>query len=108
VAKKPRRQKHIPQRTCVGCRKVLSKRALIRIVRTPEGIEIDRTGKMAGRGAYLHDRHSCWERALKGPLAQALKINLSSGDLEKLSVFMATLPEDDDAHARDEKKHQRV
>lgn len=87
---------------------VLSKRALIRIVRTPEGIEIDRTGKMAGRGAYLHDRRACWERALKGPLAQALKIKLSSGDLEKLSAFMAALPEEDNAHAPDEKEHQRV
>lgn len=108
MTSKPRKQKHIPQRTCVGCREVLSKRALVRIVRTPEGIEIDPTGKIAGRGAYLHERRSCWERALKGSIAQALKTNLSSGDLEKLSAYMTTLPELDDALARDETEHQQV
>jgi hypothetical protein len=43
-------QKHIPQRTCVGCREVLPKRALIRVVRTAEGVRIDATSKLAGRG----------------------------------------------------------
>jgi predicted RNA-binding protein YlxR (DUF448 family) len=95
VPKKPKKQRHIPQRTCVGCRQVLPKRSLIRIVRTPEGVLIDPTGKLAGRGAYLHDRHSCWERALKGPLANALRVDLSEEDRERLSEFTASLPEDD-------------
>jgi len=29
--------KHVPQRTCVGCRQQKSKRELIRVVRAPEG-----------------------------------------------------------------------
>ena len=33
VKKTKRRGKHVPQRTCVGCREVLPKRALIRIVK---------------------------------------------------------------------------
>ena len=86
--------KHIPQRTCVGCRLVLPKRSLIRIVRTPQGVMIDQTGKMAGRGAYLHNRRSCWERGLKGPLGHALKIELSSQDLERLQAFSMSMPED--------------
>jgi predicted RNA-binding protein YlxR (DUF448 family) len=49
-----RRGKHIPQRTCIGCREVLPKRNLIRVVRTPDGIQVDLTGKAAGRGAYIH------------------------------------------------------
>ena len=86
--------KHIPQRTCVGCRLVLAKRSLIRVVRTPQGVLIDLTGKLAGRGAYMHNRRSCWERGLKGALTHALKIELTSHDFERLKAFSLTLPED--------------
>lgn len=88
------RKKHVPQRTCVGCREVLPKRTLIRIVRTAEAVKIDPTGKLAGRGAYLHNQRSCWERGLKGVLAQALKVELSEEDKQNLSAYMASLPED--------------
>jgi uncharacterized protein len=97
VPKKSKKQKHVPQRTCVGCREVFSKRSLIRIVRSPQGILVDPTGKMAGRGAYLHDRRSCWERGLKGSIAQALKTELSADDRERLSAFMGALPEETSA-----------
>jgi hypothetical protein len=94
VAKKTaKRTKHVPQRTCVGCRETLPKRALIRVVRTPEGVRVDPTGKLAGRGAYLHDRRSCWERGIKGGLARALKVELTGQDREGLRAFMAALPE---------------
>lgn len=95
MAKKTvQRVKHIPQRTCVGCRKVMPKRQLVRIVRSPEGVQVNSTGKLAGRGAYLHDRHSCWERGLKGALAHALKTELTAEDRERLQAFMANLPEE--------------
>ncbi len=87
------RIKHIPQRTCVGCRMVLSKRALIRIVRTTEGVKVDPTGKLAGRGAYLHDQRSCWKIGLKGSLANALKTELNEQDRSTLESFLETLPE---------------
>jgi uncharacterized protein len=70
------------------------KRQLIRIVRTPEGVKVDPTGKMAGRGAYLHDRRSCWEHALKGALANALRTDLTLDDRAHLKAFMASLPEE--------------
>lgn len=73
---------------------MLPKRSLIRIVRRPDGVVIDPTGKMAGRGAYLHDQRSCWERGLKGALAQALKTELTNKDREQLLAFMATLPDE--------------
>jgi len=94
VAKKsPKRVKHVPQRTCVGCRLVLPKRALTRIVRTPEGVVVDPTGKLAGRGAYLHNARSCWQRALKGPLASALRTELTDQDRAALQAFWENLPE---------------
>jgi predicted RNA-binding protein YlxR (DUF448 family) len=86
------RVRHIPQRTCVGCRTVLAKRQLVRLVRsvTATGevqVRIDPTGKANGRGAYLHNRRSCWETALKsGALERALKVELSDADRAMLQA----------------------
>jgi predicted RNA-binding protein YlxR (DUF448 family) len=65
---------------------------MIRIVRTTEGIKIDPTGKLAGRGAYLHDQRECWTRGLRGALAHALKAELTQKDRAQLEDFMNTLP----------------
>jgi len=67
---------------------------MIRIVRAAEGVQVDPTSKLAGRGAYLHDRRECWERGLKGALANALKATLTSDERVKLEEFMNTLPQD--------------
>ena len=53
---------------------------------------MDPTGKLSGRGAYLHTLRSCWEKGLKGSLANALKVNLTPEDVERLSQYMQTLP----------------
>lgn len=96
MAKKlSKRMKHIPQRTCVGCREVLAKRNMIRVVRGPAGVSIDLSGKAAGRGAYVHDKRSCWDKALKGALVHALKTELTEQDREVLIHFMESLPVDD-------------
>ena len=86
--------KHIPQRTCVGCRTVLAKRQLVRVVRRPDGVAVDPTGKLTGRGAYLHNVRSCWERGMKGALASALKTTLTDEDRQRLEAFAATLPQE--------------
>ncbi len=72
---------------------MLPKRQLVRIVRSADGVLVDPTGKLAGRGAYLHDRRSCWETGLKGSLAHAIRVNLTAADREHLVAFMKTLPE---------------
>lgn len=87
------RRKHIAQRTCVGCREVLPKRSLIRIVRSESGVHIDETSKAAGRGAYLHNQRSCWERAIKGSLANALKMELSVEEKDALMEYARSLPD---------------
>ncbi|MCB0196094.1 MAG: YlxR family protein [Anaerolineae bacterium] len=73
------KKKHIPQRTCIGCRTVKSKRDMIRIVRTPaQTLIIDSTGKANGRGVYVCTETQCLEKGLKKErLAQALKITPS-------------------------------
>ena len=56
----------IPQRLCLGCQTVHPKKELVRIVRSPEGdFSVDRTGKKAGRGAYVCDRIECFDAAVK-------------------------------------------
>ena len=55
---------------------------------------MDPTSKLAGRGAYLHDRRECWERGLKGALANALKATLTADERAKLEEFMSALPQD--------------
>jgi predicted RNA-binding protein YlxR (DUF448 family) len=89
------RPKHVPQRTCVACREVLPKRGLVRLVRTPEGVVIDPTGKKTGRGAYLHDKRSCWEKALKSDLLErALKTELTTEERERLRAHGNTMPDE--------------
>ena len=87
------RRRHVPQRTCIVCRRVLSKRELIRVVRTPEEhIVIDEAGKKPGRGAYLCRDRACVEKALKGnQLDHALRATLSSEEKEQLAESIAKL-----------------
>ena len=91
------RAKHIPQRTCVGCRTVNPKRQLVRLVRTAAGeVQIDPTGKAAGRGAYVHGRRACWEKALdQRELERALRINLNDAERAALRAHGAQYSDDD-------------
>ena len=93
MSRKPKRTRHVPQRTCVGCRQVLPKRTLLRIVRGPNGVHPDPTGKAPGRGAYVHDQRSCWESALHGSLARALKTELTPEARQELQAVLDGLPE---------------
>ena len=77
----------------MGCRTVLGKRQLVRLVRTEDGVVLDPTGKLAGRGAYVHERRACWGAALSGSLARALKVELTAADRERLQTHVQKLPE---------------
>lgn len=92
---KKKRQKHHPQRTCVGCRTVQEKRSLIRIVRSSEGVRVDPEGKAPGRGAYLHNNRQCWVLGLDKRLGRALKTEISAEDHGELVAFIETLPDND-------------
>lgn len=48
------KQRKTPMRKCVVCQEMRPKKELLRIVRDKEGnVEIDPTGKLPGRGAYI-------------------------------------------------------
>lgn len=85
--------RRVPVRTCVGCQEAKPKRELIRVVHTPAGtVEIDTTGKKAGRGAYLCTKKSCWQLGLKKhALKRALKITISPENLAVLEAYADTL-----------------
>lgn len=93
------RPRRVPQRTCVACRQTSGKRDLIRVVRTTEGtVEVDPTGRKAGRGAYLCANRACWERALsRSMLEHALKTKLREEDRARLLTFAKTLPSEPSA-----------
>ena len=58
--------KKIPQRMCIACREMQDKKSMLRIVRTAAGeIKPDRTGKLAGRGAYICDKPECVRKLKK-------------------------------------------
>lgn len=50
----------------MGCNEKKDKKSLIRIVKNKEGIiNIDKTGKLEGRGAYICDNIECLEKVIK-------------------------------------------
>ena len=97
------RKRHIPQRTCIACRRTDSKRELVRVVRTADrGVLIDSTGKVAGRGAYLCKVQDCWNKGLKGSLlSRALKTTLTEADMAALQTYARSLPYELEAAATD-------
>lgn len=84
--------KHIPQRTCVACKKVKAKRELIRLVCTTDrGVEVDISGKKAGRGAYLCRIQECWEIGCKsGRLEHALRATITRDNQKQLLDWLTT------------------
>jgi predicted RNA-binding protein YlxR (DUF448 family) len=85
--------KHVPQRTCIACRKVKPKRELIRLVRGDNGgVEVDDSGKKVGRGAYLCRGQECWQTGLKsGRLEHALRTTLTQESKEQLIEYGKSL-----------------
>ena len=80
-------QKKSPQRQCMGCRERLDKRLLIRVVRTPEGnVQLDFSGKLSGRGAYICPKADCLKKAQKAKsLERSLEVPIPEEVYERLS-----------------------
>ncbi len=55
-----KRSDHIPERTCVGCRRKGPKWDLVRVSRLPDGrVEVDPDYRLPGRGAYVCYNEDC-------------------------------------------------
>ena len=70
--------KKIPQRTCMGCNQKKDKKDLIRIVKNKDNIiNVDKTGKLEGRGSYICDNIECLEKVIKSKrLERVLEIKI--------------------------------
>jgi predicted RNA-binding protein YlxR (DUF448 family) len=86
------RLRHVPQRTCIGCRKVKPKGELVRIVCNESGnLTVDPTGKLAGRGCYLCKTKDCWEVALqKECFERALRTKITAKNRDNLARYLET------------------
>ena len=77
--------KEKPLRMCVSCRTMKPKDMLIRVVKTPDGIFVDKTGKRNGRGAYLCKEGNCIEKKKKNKaLNRAFQCEVSPDVIEGL------------------------
>jgi predicted RNA-binding protein YlxR (DUF448 family) len=81
-AEKSPLERSLHGRKCVGCGEFAGKKELLRVVKNQEGgILIDPTGKMNGRGAYLHKSAECSAAAKKKhALERALKCDGKSAE----------------------------
>lgn len=58
--------KKIPLRKCIACGESKPKKELIRIVKNNQNeVNVDLTGKLNGRGAYICPTKECFELAYK-------------------------------------------
>ena len=85
--------KKIPQRHCIGCGEMKSKREMIRVIKTnEEQIFIDATGKKNGRGAYICPNLSCLNKTIKNKgLERSFKMSIPSEVYEQLKKEMTEL-----------------
>jgi predicted RNA-binding protein YlxR (DUF448 family) len=81
--------KHEPERTCIGCRRVFEKDAVVRIVAGPLGIVLDYREKLPGRAAYICPTVECITKSLsKENLSRSLHCKVGS---PKAEVFIDQL-----------------
>ena len=79
-------RRHVPQRSCIVCGLKTAKDDLFRIVRRPDGsMNLDRGGRLSGRGAYVCQSAKCWEAAVdSGAVQRALKVRFENDALDRL------------------------
>ena len=83
------KNKNVPMRMCVVCRKMTPKENLIRIVKTPEnGIVFGNDKHVEGRGAYVCTSHDCIEKCIrKKTLNYVFKTEISDEIYSKLKDY---------------------
>jgi len=84
------KKRKVPLRNCIGCQEKMPKKALIRLVRTPEGeVVLDPGGKKPGRGAYICPREDCFQKAVKGKrIEKNLRQSISNELVADISAML--------------------
>ena len=85
-------EKKVPERRCIGCMQSRPKRELLRIVSGPEGLQIDLSGRMPGRGCYLCRNEACANLAVKkNAFGRNLKAEVSRQEAQRIADEVAAL-----------------
>ncbi|MCQ2001916.1 YlxR family protein [Arthrobacter zhaoxinii] len=89
--------RHVPQRTCVGCRKRDDQAVLLRLVRVSmEGgnaVRVDEDRRMPGRGAWLHPDTACLRLAVKrSGFPRAFRGSVEISDVERWFKALGDVP----------------
>lgn len=84
------KKKKIPMRRCIASGEMMPKKELVRIVRNAEGVaQIDPTGKVNGRGAYIILEPTLVEKAWKNRLFEKqLEIEIPDAFYEELLAYV--------------------
>lgn len=84
-----KKTRKIPQRKCIVCGSLKDKGDLLRIVNNKEeGILIDESGKVNGRGAYVCKDETCIKGLKKSnKLNQAFKMKIDDKIYEELEAY---------------------
>ena len=87
--------KKVPLRQCLGCREMMPKSELIRIVRSNDGqFAVDATGKLNGRGAYICKKSECLKKAVGSKaLEKAFKVSIPAEVYEQLDKELRDIEE---------------
>lgn len=79
-------EKKVPMRTCIACKACKPKKELLRIVRSEDGISLDKTGRKNGRGAYVCNDEKCILKLKKGRcLNRAFSCEVSDADYDGIT-----------------------
>ena len=78
----------IPLRKCIACGENKAKKELLRVVKNKEeGVILDKTGRVNGRGAYICLNLKCLEHdSLSKKLSKALEIEIPSNIYEEIKA----------------------
>lgn len=89
--------KKIPSRMCISCKKMKPKSDMLRVVLMPDHstYQVDESGKLNGRGAYICNDDNCIQKAIKSKLLnRAFKANVSSEVYEEIKEISIAKRED--------------
>jgi len=83
-------QRRIPMRQCMGCRERRAKKEMIRVVRCTDGaVQLDFSGKLNGRGAYLCPDPECLKKAIRSKaLDRSLEVTIPQEVYDRLTAEM--------------------
>ena len=100
------RVRRSPRRTCIACGRKADKSSLTRLVASGKGIQVDPSGKMHGRGAYLCLGSDCDPTPLRARrLSYALRTTISEKEAARLiSELSGRAPGEGHSHETNDKQ----